>query len=67
MAINWFEGGRRISWLIMGVAVAGGLFAVLSVEKPKPEFTTHGPEAPWIVSDSPCPDDAHVSWNWDYL
>ena len=66
MAVNWFEGGRRISQLIIGLVAAGGALIVALVEQPDPEFTTYGPSAPWIVGQQPCPEDAHGEYLWDY-
>lgn len=66
MAINWFEGGRRISHLLMGLVAVGGLAVVVFTEQPNPEFTTYGPNAPWIVANEPCPETGHVEWIWDY-
>lgn len=66
MAVNWFEGGRRISQLIIGLVAAGGALIVALVESPDPEFTTYGPSAPWIVTQQPCPENAHVEYLWDY-
>ncbi len=64
--MNWFEGGRRICHLLMGLVVAGGLVIVAITDQPDPEFVTYGPEAPWSVANKPCPQDGHIERLWDY-
>ena len=66
MGINWFEGGRRISQLFIGLVAAGGLAIVAFTAQPNPEFTTYGPDAPWIVANEPCPESGHIEYLWDY-
>jgi hypothetical protein len=68
MAINWFEGGRRISQMTIGLVAVGGALIVVFVEQPDPEFTTYGPSAPWIVAKQPCPASGHIEhlWNFDW-
>jgi|GEM_PF-3469346 len=66
MAINWFEGGRRICQLLMGIVAVGGFGIVAFTEQPDPQFVTYGPEAPWIVSDNPCPNSGYIKRLWDY-
>ncbi|TRD10905.1 hypothetical protein FGU71_02875 [Erythrobacter insulae] len=66
MGINWFEGGRRISQLFIGLVAAGGLAIVAFADQPDPEFTTYGPDAPWIVASEPCPKSGHTEYLWDY-
>ncbi|XAP78261.1 hypothetical protein ABC955_00320 [Citromicrobium bathyomarinum] len=66
MAINWFEGGRRISKLCMGIVVAVGAATVLWRNDPDPVLSSRGPTMPWFVSPDSCPENAYVRYLWDY-
>lgn len=66
MAINWFEGGRRISKLCIGIVVAIGAATVLWRNEPDPVLTIRGPTMPWFVSLDSCPANAYVRYLWDY-
>lgn len=66
MAVNWFEGGRRISKLCMGIVIALGATTVLWRNDPLPVLSSRGPTMPWFVSPDACPDNAYVRGLWDY-
>ncbi len=66
MAINWFEGGRRISNLCSGVVVIIGVVTVLWRDDPDPVLSIRGPTMPWFVSEEPCPENAYVHHLRDY-
>lgn len=66
MAINWFEGARRISKILMGIVVTIGAATVLWRNDPYPVLTTRGPKMPWFVSGEPCPANAYIRSEWDY-
>lgn len=62
MAINWFEGGRRISQLFMGIVVAGGIgYVLLGGSTNRVTFETFSPDSPWTYTTKPCsyPDYEH--------
>lgn len=54
MAINWFEGGRRISQLFIGLTVASGLAYVAFAATPSVMFSTAAPDEPWQLSTKKC-------------
>jgi hypothetical protein len=54
MSVNWFEGGRRISTLLMVLVAAGGLAYVAFINEPTPMLSSRGPEMPWFVGDADC-------------
>lgn len=66
MAINWFEGGRRISYIFMGLVAASGAAYVIWTEEPDPILVSRGPSMPLFVSSAPCPDEWAVTYLWDY-
>lgn len=66
MAVNWFEGGRRISNLCIGTVVAIGAATVLWRDDPDPVLSVRGPTMPWFVSSETCPKKAYVRYLWDY-
>ena len=66
MAVNWFEGGRRISKLCMGVVVVAGAATVLWRDDPSHVLSSRGPTMPWFVSPDACPDSAYTRDLWDY-
>lgn len=54
MAINWFEGGRRISKLFIGIAGLGGMAYVALSATPPVRFSTSAPDEPWKLSFDGC-------------
>lgn len=54
MAINWFEGGRRISKLVIGISLLGGVVFVFASGPAELTFVTEGPGEPWKVSSKEC-------------
>src|SRR4051794_4189236 len=66
VAVNWFEGGRRISKLFMVLVAAGGAAYVCFINVPKPTLTSRGPTMPWFVSDDDCPTAAYERGLYDY-
>ncbi len=66
MAVNWFEGGRRISSLCIGIVVAAGAATIIWSNDPDPVLTSRGPGLPWFVADRACPDSSYVREIWDY-
>lgn len=54
MAINWFEGGRRINRLFVGLTVISGLAYVGFSATPSVNFSTSAPDEPWRLSTDPC-------------
>jgi hypothetical protein len=62
MAINWFEGGRRLSTLFMGiVAVAGIGYVAFGGSTNRVIFETISPDSPWKFTTKTCsyPDYEH--------
>lgn len=54
MAVNWFEGGRRISKLFIGLtALGGGIYIIASSPGPI-TFVTEGPDGPWQATREKC-------------
>lgn len=66
MAINWFEGGRRISNLCIATVIAIGVTTVFWRDDPDPVLSIRGPTMPWFVSETACPEDAYVRYLWGY-
>lgn len=66
MAVNWFEGGRRITTLSMGIVVVIGAATVLWRNDPLPVLSSRGPTMPWFVSPDACPDNAYIRYLGDY-
>lgn len=62
MAINWFEGGRRISALLIAVPIIGGLTHVATAGNPYVTIATDGPGEPWYVQTKPCEYPAYTSY-----
>lgn len=62
MAVNWFEGGRRITKLCMAIAaLIGGYVAFFEANEPKLEFYTASLLDEWhwrVPADPPEPADA---------
>lgn len=55
MAINWFEGGRRITKLAQGLVIAGcTAFIVFSSPNDTITFETSWPNQPFQISDDDC-------------
>lgn len=65
MAVNWFEGGRRISNLGIGVVIAVGVAVISMRSDPYPVLSTRGPTMPWFVSSEACPENAYVRDMWE--
>ena len=59
--VNWFEGGRRISKLLMAVVLGIGAFILISTAGDRPTFFTAGPGEPWRLEARACqyPNDPH--------
>lgn len=66
MAVNWFEGGRRISKLFMTLVALGGLAYVIFVNEPTPTLSIRGPTMPWFVNDEECKSPSYERHLWDY-
>lgn len=66
MAVNWFEGGRRISKLAMAFVALGGVAYVVFVSEPMPTLSSRGPTQPWFVSGKDCEDPSYARYLWDY-
>lgn len=68
MAVNWFEGGRRISKLLMAVVALGGAAYVAFASVPMPTLSIRGPTMPWFVNDEDCkyPSLQKPLWNYDW-
>ncbi len=66
MAINWFEGGRRISNLCIVIVIAIGVVTIFWRDDPDPVLSIGGPTMPWFVSEDSCPEDAYVRHLLDY-
>jgi hypothetical protein len=64
--VNWFEGGRRISKLLMGFAALCGLIYVASVGTPPVTFTTLGPGQDWYLTWADCPYPAYDRHHSDF-
>lgn len=48
MSINWFEGGRRITWLIIAITAAIGAYnAFFEYRQPALQFSTGSPRDAW--------------------
>jgi hypothetical protein len=54
MAVNWFEGGRRIRDLICGVVAIGGLIYVWNAGTEKVTLASYGPGTEWRLEAEPC-------------
>ena len=52
--VNWFEGGRRISKLLMVVVLGLGAFGVISATADTATFFTAGPDQPWRFEAKAC-------------
>ena len=52
--INWFEGGRRISKLLMVVVLGFGAFGMISATADTATFFTAGPDQPWRFEAKAC-------------
>ena len=68
MAINWFEGGRRISKLFIGIIAAAGAASVVFAGAPTPTLASGGPAEPWAVMKRSCntPSYERFLWNFDW-
>jgi hypothetical protein len=54
--INWFEGGRRISKLLMGLVAAIAAFFLFATNADYAVFSTAGPSEPWQFRNGRCED-----------
>lgn len=54
MAINYFEGGRRITQLFQGAAIVAGLAYVAFGGSSQVTFETLGPDRGWSVTSNDC-------------
>ena len=66
MAVNWFEGGRRISKLFMALVGAVGAAYALFTVPPMPTLATMGPDDQWAVTDESCESPSYPHYLWDY-
>lgn len=53
MAINWFEGGRRITWLFMTITAMIGSYNAYDHSPSRVEFLTASPQDGWHFDDNP--------------
>ncbi len=53
MAINWFEGGRRITWLLMAIPAMIGGYNAYDHSPDRVEFFTASPRDGWHFDDNP--------------
>lgn len=70
MAINWFEGGRRITKLIGGAVALGGLlYVVIDNRTDYVTFETDSPDTPWAYTTAYCdyPDRSQTIENGIFL
>ena len=66
MAVNWFEGGRRIRDLLLwAVALSGGVYVIWG-STPSIYFSTAYPDDPWKVAGDDCPDPNESMYLWRY-
>jgi len=58
--VNWFEGGRRISKLLMVVVLGIGAFILIATTADTATFFTSGPDQPWRFQAKACqyPNDS---------
>jgi hypothetical protein len=66
VAVNWFEGGRRISKLLMVLVGLGGAAYVVFINSPMATLTSRGPTMPWFVDSRDCPASSYQRYLWDY-
>lgn len=62
MAVNWFEGGRRIRDLICWAAIAGAGIYVIWGGSDQITFETHAPDEPWALASKPCDHSDHLEY-----
>jgi hypothetical protein len=53
MPINWFEGGRRITWLLMAIPAMIGGYNAYDHSPARVEFFTASPRDGWHFDDNP--------------
>ena len=53
MNINWFEGGRRITYLLMGISAAIGLYYACDYSPNRVQLVTTSPRDDWNFDDNP--------------
>lgn len=58
--VNWFEGGRRISKLLMVIVLGVGAFVLIDTTHEIATFATTGPSDPWHFESQGCtyPNDS---------
>lgn len=52
--VNWFEGGRRISKLLIAVVIGIGAIIFFGTSAEHPTFFLEGPSAPWRLEARTC-------------
>jgi hypothetical protein len=65
VAVNWFEGGRRISKLLMALVGLGGAAYVALASTPMATVESEPGEG-WKVAATECPMTAYQNYWWDY-
>lgn len=68
MAVNWFEGGRRIRDLLLwAVAIGGGVYVIWG-NTPSVYFSTEYPDDPWQFTGEECryPNESKYLWSYAF-
>ena len=63
--VNWFEGGRRISKLLMAIVTAIGAFILYGTTAQAPTFFTAGPGEPWRFETRACKSPDYSRYQFD--
>lgn len=63
--VNWFEGGRRISKLLMAIVAAIGVFILYGTTAQTPTFFTAGPGEPWRFETRACKSPDYSRYQLD--
>ena len=53
MTVNWFEGGRRVTYLLMGISAAIGGYTAYDFSPNRVELFTTSPRDDWNFDDNP--------------
>ncbi|WP_397584741.1 hypothetical protein [Sphingorhabdus sp.] len=53
MSVNWFEGGRRITYLLMGISAAIGVYNAYDYSPNRVQLFTASPRDDWDFDDNP--------------
>ena len=53
MSTNWFEGGRRITYLLMGISAAIGGYSAYDLSPNRVQLFTTSPRDDWSFDDNP--------------